>query len=190
MAVRPTRPALVLDVFFSLLVEQVSLLFFGEASFMSRRQSVQLFFRPSVAVRPNPSLKRGSNVRLLLPMTHENGFLTLDDVLNARRALQVLVRRSIWRVLTRSIAWGATTALAFILATWLWGYVETIRTARIYWLVGAFSFVFFGSWPVIDFVRGALAHRDVLASLESRVRAGEHISRPNSSLQPTALGRG
>lgn len=112
-------------------------------------------------------------------MDTDSSYLTLEEVLAAERDLNRSAYRNVWRIALEVLAWGAITTAAFLVATWLWSFFEPIKSARVYWAVGVASFLFFGSWPLIDFLRAFSFHRGTLATLKARVRTGENVPRPN-----------
>jgi hypothetical protein len=115
-------------------------------------------------------------------MNDDSSHLTLEEILAAARELNHSAFRHLWRVALEVLAWGAIVSIAFLCATWSWSFIEPIKSTRVYWAVGVFSFLFFGSWPLIDFLRAFLVHRGTRAALEARVRAGENVPRPNPTV--------
>ena len=113
-------------------------------------------------------------------------YLTLEEVAAAKLELNCSVYRNVWRVALRVLVWGAIMASAFLATIWLYSFIEPIKSVRVYWAVGVVSFIFFGSWPLIDFLCDFSFHRGVLASFESRIRAGENVPRPNKRFKSFA----
>jgi hypothetical protein len=124
------------------------------------------------------------------PMTSDDTFLKMEDILKARRDLNSSIRRNAWRPMLLAIVWGTAAAVFFICVTWLSGFIDPIKSNRTYWLAGVISLIFFGSWPVLDFVRQLMFHRRSIAAIEARIRAGENVPRPNPSLNTDASTSG
>jgi len=115
-------------------------------------------------------------------MPSDEAFVTLDEVLDAKRELNVSVRRNAWRPMLLAVVCGTGIPAAFLAATWLWGFVEPMKSTGIYWLVGVASFVISGLWPLIDFVQEFMYRRRSLMVIEDRLRSGESVPRPNPAM--------
>jgi hypothetical protein len=115
-------------------------------------------------------------------MSQLNPYITLNEVITAKQELRSAVPKGLWRAILFTVVWGTGAAVFFVMTTWLTSLFDPIKSTSTYWIVGTFSFLFFGSWPIIDFVRTFLFHQRHLTAIENRIRAGENVPRPNKPL--------
>lgn len=114
--------------------------------------------------------------------SNESTSLSLSEVQDTQAKLRQWAVDRVPVVLLHALAWGAVCAVAFISATWLLGQFQPLKTPATYWLVGVGSFLFFGSWPIVDLVLEFLFHRRALAALADRLSAGELIPRTSAHM--------
>jgi len=113
---------------------------------------------------------------------NDSSNLSLSEVQDTQAKLRQWAVHRIPVVLLHALAWGAVCAVAFVSATWLLGQFQPLNTPAAYWLAGVASFLFFGSWPILDFVLEFLFHRRALAALVDRLSAGESIPRTGTHM--------